>query len=103
MSNSKYKIVTVSPNAEKYIKSTPRTQPSRHSNRLYALSKTFGGKLCTKQQLLDWMVNYIMQDPNYNLQSKKYNGDHTDSSNAKLEAGKAYACYVRDGFFIEIE
>ena len=98
----KNEIVTVTTSVESIITVLPTEKTPRLYNRAVALIEKCSGKLNTKQDIIDFLVHYIMNDSKYNLKSVKYNFDQTNPNNAQMEAEKSYATFKKHGFIIPL-
>lgn len=100
--SKKNEVVTVCTSLNTVEKMLPTMVNSRLNPVLTAIVNTFGGKLTTRQEVNNLFVYTLMQNKNYNKTSKKYNGDQSDPSNARLEAGKATAVMRQLGLIIPL-
>jgi hypothetical protein len=87
----------------KYNAEQPSTSVIRVINRVKAIIERFGGTLAPLGAIQDLQVHLIMQDPNYNLLSEKYNGDQSDPSNARFEASGSNGTLLRAGVICKLK
>lgn len=100
--SKKNEVCTVCTNLNTVKEVLPTMTNSRLMPVLSAIVNQLGGKLVTRADINNLFVYTLMQNKNYNKISKKYNGDQSDPSNAKLEAAKATAVMRSKGLIIPL-
>ena len=68
-----------------------------------SLHKNFGGTVRPRCVIQSFIENYCFNKPSYNTNSKKYNYDTNDSSNAKRQAGAAMSVLITTSIASEIK